>query len=364
MLRVMLVDNHLERTAPLKQSLTEAGCEVIAHLSDTANLDEAVSRLQPDIVIIDTDSPSRDTLEHLIVMSQNAPRPIVMCTHADDMQRRGIGNGDLVRVSNKRGQLVLRAQASEQLQPAQTFIPMHWGAQYMAGNGVNALMPGAYDKVSRQPELKHAAVKLEKLELPWRMTVIRSGNGLQLLQKVRPLLRHFTYATCGLFGREPGFMILRAAHDAAPDPDLIAELDQLLGMTADQPMLHYDDARRGISKRILVEDRQVTGVRLTGEILATDWLKEVMTQGQLTDELRRWALAPLSAPPTGQRSRGKVVCNCLDVAENEIIDNIRIGADLVTLQNKLKCGTQCGSCVPELKQLVARHHRKTKSQEN
>ena len=87
MLRVMLVDNHLERTAPLKQSLTEADCEVIAHLSDTANLDEAVSRLQPDIVIIDTDSPSRDTLEHLIVMSQNAPRPIVMCTHDGDSEK-------------------------------------------------------------------------------------------------------------------------------------------------------------------------------------------------------------------------------------------------------------------------------------
>lgn len=87
MLRVMLVDNHLERTAPLRQSLTQAGCEVIAHLSDTANLDEAVRKLQPDIVIIDTDSPSRDTLEHLIVMNQNVPRPIVMCTHDGDSEK-------------------------------------------------------------------------------------------------------------------------------------------------------------------------------------------------------------------------------------------------------------------------------------
>ena len=87
MLRVMLVDNHLERTAPLKQSLTEAGYEVIAHLSETANLDEAVNRLQPDVVIIDTESPSRDTLEHVIVMSQNAPRPIVMFTHDGDSEK-------------------------------------------------------------------------------------------------------------------------------------------------------------------------------------------------------------------------------------------------------------------------------------
>ena len=82
-----------------------------------------------------------------------------------------------------------------------------------------------------------------------------------------------------------------------------------------------------------------------------------MTQGHLTDELRRWALAPLSAPPTGQRSRGKIVCNCLDVAENEIIGTVQTGADFATLQNKLKCGTECGSCVPELKRLLQLHHK-------
>ncbi len=74
----MLVDSHFERTTPLNQSLTDAGYEVVAHLNDIANLDDEVRRYQPDVVIIDTDSPSRDTLEHVIVMSQNAPRPIVM----------------------------------------------------------------------------------------------------------------------------------------------------------------------------------------------------------------------------------------------------------------------------------------------
>ncbi len=87
MLRVMLVDNHMERTAPLKQSLADAGYEVIAHLSDTANLDDAVRRMQPDIVIIDTESPSRDTLEHLCVMNESVPKPIVMFTHDGDMQK-------------------------------------------------------------------------------------------------------------------------------------------------------------------------------------------------------------------------------------------------------------------------------------
>ena len=49
---------------------------------------------------------------------------------------------------------------------------MHWGSQFMNGLGVNALMPPNFDKTSKQPELKHTAVKIEKLELPWRMTIL------------------------------------------------------------------------------------------------------------------------------------------------------------------------------------------------
>lgn len=87
MLRVMLIDNHAERSAALKQSLLDSGYEVIAHLADTADLNDAVCRLQPDVVIIDTDSPSRDTLEHVCVMSLNAPRPILMFTHDGDTEK-------------------------------------------------------------------------------------------------------------------------------------------------------------------------------------------------------------------------------------------------------------------------------------
>lgn len=84
MLKVMIVDNDIERISPLKQSLLDTGFVVIAHLDDTMNLDKACSDLQPDIVIIDTDSPSRDTLENICVMTMHAPRPIVMFTHDDD----------------------------------------------------------------------------------------------------------------------------------------------------------------------------------------------------------------------------------------------------------------------------------------
>ena len=87
MLRVMIVDSDLERTKPLKQSLIDTGYEVIAHLKDTVNLDNACCELQPDIVIIDTDSPSRDTLENICVMTMNEPRPIMMFTHDDNKEQ-------------------------------------------------------------------------------------------------------------------------------------------------------------------------------------------------------------------------------------------------------------------------------------
>lgn len=111
MLRVMLVDNHLERTAPLGQYLMDAGYEVIAQLTDTANLDEAVRRLQPELVIIDIDSPSRDTLEHLIVMNRSMPRPIVMFTHD--------GNAEKIRAATKAGvsAYVVGEVSSEKLKP-------------------------------------------------------------------------------------------------------------------------------------------------------------------------------------------------------------------------------------------------------
>ena len=296
----------------------------------------------------------------------HAEEPVIHMS-SDDMMRRLIKNGDIVRVSNKRGSLVLAAQISDELQASQTFIPMHWGSQFMHGLGVNALMPPAFDKTSKQPELKHTAIKIEKLELPWRMIVMRTIQNLAALEKVRDLLKNFEYASCGLFGRENqhhiGMLILRAAHTQAVDAALITEIDVILGMTDDMPLLNYNDAKRGISKRILVENNlvngkpEVSGVRLVGETLATDWLKDIMTTGAFTDDLRRWALAPLIAPPTGQHGRGKIVCNCLDVSQNEILENIEMGADLITLQNKLKCGTECGSCVPELKRIIQMHSK-------
>jgi response regulator NasT len=77
-MRVLVVDESDERAALLRDALTSAGHEVAASLSSPLELLRAVEELQPDVIVIDTESPTRDVLEHVVIVSQSSPRPIVM----------------------------------------------------------------------------------------------------------------------------------------------------------------------------------------------------------------------------------------------------------------------------------------------
>ncbi len=272
---------------------------------------------------------------------------------AVDMNRRGLNDGDIVQVSSRRGKLTLRVKAAEEMRSGQTFIPMHWGRQFMSGLGVNALTSSAYDPYSKQPELKHAAVQISKLELPWQMVAMRKGNALKRMAQLQPYLKNFAYASLGLFGRGDELVVLRVAHSSVVPSELLAEIDAVLGLDDANEVMNYRDAKRGISKRALMEERKLFGVRLTGETVARDWLKEIIAQEADAQSLRPWLFAPLSAPPAGQVQRGRIICNCLDVSEQEILSEFSNGLDLSAIQAKLKCGTECGSCLPELKRLGA-----------
>jgi assimilatory nitrate reductase catalytic subunit len=273
--------------------------------------------------------------------------------NALDMNRRGLNDGDIVQVSSRRGKLTLRVKAAEEMRSGQTFIPMHWGRQFMSGLGVNALTSSAYDPYSKQPELKHAAVQISKLELPWQMVSMRKGNALKRMALLQPYLKNFAFASLGLFGRDDELVVLRVAHSSVVPSELLAEIDAVLGLDDANEVMNYRDAKRGISKRALMEEGRLLGVRLTGETVARDWLKEIIAQGADAQSLRPWLFAPLRAPPAGQAQRGRIICNCMDVSEQEILAEFSNGLDLSAIQAKLKCGTECGSCLPELKRLVA-----------
>ena len=81
MLRVMLVDDTPERSFYLRLTLERLGYDVVAEISNPRLLHDEVLRLAPDAIIVDTDSPSRDTLENICMITESCPRPIVMFAH-------------------------------------------------------------------------------------------------------------------------------------------------------------------------------------------------------------------------------------------------------------------------------------------
>ena len=77
-MRVLVVDDSPQRAEVLRDGLRRAGYEVTASLSSPLALLKTIEDLQPDVIVIDTESPSRDVLEHLVMVTRHTPRPVVM----------------------------------------------------------------------------------------------------------------------------------------------------------------------------------------------------------------------------------------------------------------------------------------------
>ncbi len=287
------------------------------------------------------------------------PEPCLQ-VHASDLQRRGWTAGQLMKVKSRRGEIVLPLAASEEVRPGQVFFPMHWGQRSLSHDGINALTIPAFDPVSKQPELKHAAIRIEPATLPWRMVVLRSpGTGLDAHEKVlawraklAPLLADFDYAALTLDGRERPLVALRIAQAEPLSPERIERIARVLEMP-EGACLAYRDPAKHVTKRARIDEERLTGILLAGEDQASGWLRAALRDGVPIDALRRWIFAPRAAAPVASVISRKVICNCLDVSEDEIKREIAAGADLRGLQEKLKCGTSCGSCVPEIKRMLA-----------
>ncbi|WP_313104878.1 ANTAR domain-containing response regulator [Stutzerimonas nitrititolerans] len=95
MLRVLLIDDTPRKVGRLRAALIDAGFEVIEESGLTIDLPERVEAIRPDVVLIDTDSPGRDVMEQVVMVSRDQPRPIVMFTDDDnpDAMRQAIRAG-------------------------------------------------------------------------------------------------------------------------------------------------------------------------------------------------------------------------------------------------------------------------------
>jgi assimilatory nitrate reductase catalytic subunit len=317
----------------------------------------------------------------------HSPEPCVQM-NPQDAQRLGLQDGDLVLVRSKRGSLVLPVQASAQVAASQAFIAMHWGpevlsgrdAQGEAGLGVNVLTTSSYCATSKQPELKHAAVQITRAALSadatWQVTAMAwlpsdtVWTVRQQLQKLLPQLDFaylvpFTDANVTLADQTPRTgLLLRAASSQPADAALLRTVAEALGLNS-ADTLHYQDAVRMQRRSVQLSAPHENGLRsLQGFLVAGDnrsarWLKTLLQEGRpLPWPARQWLMAS-DAPPEGAAAVSRQVCSCLNVREDAITTFLQSQAGsedqrLAGLQDQLRCGTQCGSCVPELRQIVRR----------
>ncbi len=89
MLKVLVIDESCGRAAAVCAGLVMAGHQVAAVLASARDLPEQVASIKPDIILIETDAPSRDTLEHLAAMERDAPRPVIVFARESDSEQIG-----------------------------------------------------------------------------------------------------------------------------------------------------------------------------------------------------------------------------------------------------------------------------------
>jgi response regulator NasT len=84
MLRILIIDESRARAAELCSGLAMAGHQVAAVLPSALDLTAQIEAIKPDVILIETESPSRDTLENLAVMNRDMPRPVILLTQESD----------------------------------------------------------------------------------------------------------------------------------------------------------------------------------------------------------------------------------------------------------------------------------------
>jgi assimilatory nitrate reductase catalytic subunit len=312
--------------------------------------------------------------------------------NAQDMARRLLKEGDLVHVTSRRGSIVVPLQASAEVGMSQAFMAMHWGDDYLSGisstggrlAGVNALTTSAFCPSSKQPELKHAAVKILKAELPWSLLAMAwftaESDALAARDALRGLMSAFSFTSCVPFSNntplgEPsksGVLFRAAGYDTAT-PEVLAILERVLGLSGPD-VLRYADIKKGQHRAVRLArtggKAELTGFVLAGDTSAQAWMRTLLQEELPAEAYGRLLLVPGSKAPVAVQSRGKPVCACFNVTDLAIADTlsaINSGAPVhgvsagylstddqrfAALQASLKCGTNCGSCVPELKRLV------------
>ncbi|MFH4828736.1 nitrate reductase [Vibrio diabolicus] len=221
------------------------------------------------------------------------------------------------------------------------FMSMHWAGRYGGESSVNAIINSAKDPISGQPAFKSSYVEVQDAAVKtygmFIGTQFDSGK--------------FLYSA---FQAESNLGIWRFAHDKRPKKQSFCRTEKSRRITIDIAQgwlaVDYDlvgDVR--IIRSVLV---------VSSEPIQTDYTNFTHLIGKPMELSQLLTI-------TQSQSSAKLVCSCFRVTDKQIHDAMEKQdcTSLTQLQNKLKCGTNCGSCVSQIKQMVDSHqHQKGKQQ--
>jgi assimilatory nitrate reductase catalytic subunit len=270
-------------------------------------------------------------------LGQHLPEPYIE-VHPDDAARHGVADGDFARVTTDYGQCTLRVVVSERQQRGMLFAPIHWSAVTATGARVGSLVAPITDPFSGQPENKATPASITPYEYVFR--------GFALSRTPLELPAHAWWARVAINGGY-GYLL-------ADNADLRG-WQSWLGSIAGDDLAEYKDFGGGVYRAAsFAADRIDTCLFIGPARDAGDWnvVKDLFAADTLSNDQRRMLLSGKSVD--GLANAGPIVCACFGVGRTTICDAIAAGARFAAdIGAKLKAGTNCGSCIPEMKRLIA-----------
>ncbi|WP_227712243.1 nitrate reductase [Marinobacter zhanjiangensis] len=261
--------------------------------------------------------------------------------HPDDVAQLGLEAGGLARLTGRddKGSFLGRVRAEPGQRPGEAFVPIHWSRQFSLAALASSLIAPVTDPVSGQPESKYGVVSVRPVHAAWHGRLIRprsAPGGWQADYWTRVPQAHCD--AWWLAGCKPVAWQRQVTRWLGGAPDLVLE-----------------DSASGLYRAARLQDGRLQGVLLVArhadELPDISWLSSLFDGRTLNGQERRGLL---SARDVDVADTGPLVCSCFGIGELQIEAAIRDGArDVETLGRQLKCGTNCGSCVPELRECLA-----------
>jgi assimilatory nitrate reductase catalytic subunit len=270
-------------------------------------------------------------------LARHIPEPYVEI-HPDDAAAAALVDGDFAEVTTAHGRCVLKVAITDRQQRGMLFAPIHWSAANASDARVGALVAPHVDPHSGQPESKATPAAIAPHLFRQRGFVV---SRTVLTMPVGAWWAQVTVA---------GGHAYLFADNADPSAWRAWLKQQASGETAD-----YSDEAAGVFRAALFEgDRLELCVFVGLAAAAPDWelTAALFAAEELEPAQRRMLLSGRTADGIG--SAGPTICACFGVGREAICGAIEAGAGTpAEIGTLLKAGTNCGSCIPELKRLIA-----------